>query len=205
MYAYKKKKLDILLCGNYDEDISQIKLLYNKDKNYFINKIKNNEPLSHAERLVYTEDILKQNKYNTLHFGLTSGKKINNVYHRVHSLMTKKVDLIIILLTNYGGALFEHAMVTMLNLGYKTINLIREDEKSKFTGMLLKGTFLMQETKIIHYNSDRELQEFIIRGVDTFRLDYSIREKAKKNIEERTKRKKLIQSFVDGVVDIFKP
>ena len=132
MYAYKKKKLDILLCGNYDEDITQIKILCKKDKNYIINKINNSESLSHAERLVYTENILRQNKYNTLHFGLTSGKKINNVYQRVHSLMTKKVDLIIILLTNHGGALFEHAMVVLLNLGYKTINLVREDEKPKF-------------------------------------------------------------------------
>ena len=63
----------------------------------------------------------------------------------------------------------------------------------------------MQETKIIPYNNDKELQEYIIRGIDTFRLNYSIKERAKKNIEERTKRKKIIQSFVDGVVDIFKP
>lgn len=202
MLEYQKKKLNILLCGNYDQNLNQIRQDCEKDKGFLIEKVENKEELSEAERLIYVEDILKENEYNILHYGLTSNKEMGNIYQRVYDLMIDKVDVILILLTNVGGVLFEHAMSVTLKLGFKTINFVREDEI--LTGMVTKGTFLEQDIKQVPYKNEKELRDLIIRELDTWRFNYSLREKVQKEFEQKAKKKKFYELLIEGVTELFK-
>lgn len=169
-YSYKKEKLRVLVCGNYDEGSHErgefLKVHKRRPKMNYFNKLISRRELKYWEKLLMVEAIVREHNEILPMFGVTHLKGIKNTYQRVVDLI-KDADMIIILLTNYGGAIFEHALTISLKYMNKTYNFHKKEEK--FSGMLTKGTFLLPGINVKGYEDDRDLIDKIRRCLDTFK------------------------------------
>jgi len=188
-YTYKRHRLKVFICGNYDENSHErgqfLKIHKQKPKlNYFFDILKT-RTLKNWERLLFIEAMIKNSNDDVLEnprfdstFGLTHQKGVRNTYHRVVELMGE-AELIIILLTNTGGAVVEHTLSICEGHQDKTINFVEKD--TMLSGMMTSGTFMLPSVKVVTFTDEEDLFEKIKKYLDTYKKELSLKEVIKKN------------------------
>ncbi len=172
------KSLDILLLGPYHPTPEELSKMYEKGEPAIDEKLKKRIPLHYMEKLNHLKETLKADGHEA-YFVTDKRTDIRNTWERTNNLINDS-DLIIHLLSNTGGSMFEHGLITAFNLHYKTYTFISEDEFKHVSGLIKTGTRLQPEVNMYRYENDEELFDLVIRKLDSFqRADY-IREIKKK-------------------------
>ena len=159
-----ESKMNVLLLGSYQPGIIKLMEMYKQKE------IKPNKKLNQEKELLPTEKMLLLKKIlekigHEVMIGNESLRGIRNVWNRL-DLLIERADHIILLLKNQGGVLVEHSRITEKNQGYKTVNYVKEREQ--LSNVLLKGSFLLPQTKTLWYKDDKDLVDLVIRTTEAY-------------------------------------